>query len=419
MLIRVEDSYNLSLSFTYNTAGRIATITDNAGTVIRYGYDSNNNLTTVTYPDETPAISTDNPKKTYVYNESVNTAGVNQIHALTGIIDENNVRYATYKYNTQGKAISTEHAGSVNKFSLAYNNDGSTTITDPLGSVRSNFAKAILNVVKSTGQTQPAGIGCGPSARNIAYDANGNITRLTDFNGNTTCYAYDTTRNLETVRVEGLAAGSACLTNLASYLPATGTSERKISTEWHPTWRLRTRVAEPKRITAWDYGETLDECGAIGVVCSRSDYASTDETGAQGLTAPTNRTRQWRYQYNPRGQLLVSDGPRDNASDQNDQTAYAYYADDATEVNNRKRLYTVTDSQGHVTTYTHYDANGRPLESIAANGVVTAYTYTPRGQLKTVSHAGLATQMDYYANGLLKQVTTPTVAGWVFGIISR
>ncbi len=133
LLIRVEDSYNRRLSFTYNTAGRISTITDNAGSVIRYGYDSDNNLTTVTYPDETPTISTDNPTKTYLYNESANTAGVSQIHALTGIIDENHVRYATYQYNAQGKAISTEHANSTNKFSLTYNNDGSTTITDPLG----------------------------------------------------------------------------------------------------------------------------------------------------------------------------------------------------------------------------------------------------------------------------------------------
>ena len=108
-LTTVTDSYARSLSFTYNAAnaatgaGNIATVSDHLGNVVSYAYDTNNNLTTVTYPN--------GGTKTYLYNEQANTANTNLPNALTGITDENGTRFATYKYDAQGRAISTEHAG--------------------------------------------------------------------------------------------------------------------------------------------------------------------------------------------------------------------------------------------------------------------------------------------------------------------
>jgi len=60
----------------------------------------------------------------------------------------------------------------------------------------------------------------GDSSHTYAYDANGNATSRQDFNGNIATYTYDTTRNLETQRVE-----------------AYGTTQaRTINTRWHPTF---------------------------------------------------------------------------------------------------------------------------------------------------------------------------------------
>ncbi len=86
---------------------------------------------------------------------------------------------------------------------------------------------------------------------------------------------------------------------------------------------------------------------------------------------------------------------------------YSYYADDATDSNNRKRLYTVTDSAGHVTTYSQYDANGRPTRVIAANGVITDYLYTARGQIQTLTVAGRSSQFSYDANNQLQHISHP------------
>jgi len=249
LLLSVTDSYNRSLGFTYDRQARIATVTDPAGGMIHYGYDARGNLTNVTYPDQTT--------RGYLYNEPAHTAGTNQPYALTGIIDASGQRYATFAYDANGKAVSTEHAGGVDRYALSYQTDSngnptSATVTDPLGTTYTRQFTSVLGTVKSLGQNQPAGPGgsCPAAGSSLSYDAQGNLTRRVDFNGNVSCHAYNS-RNLETVRVEGLAPGSACPGNLAGYSPAANSAERKISTNWHAVWRLPLQKAEPKRLTTY------------------------------------------------------------------------------------------------------------------------------------------------------------------------
>lgn len=89
LLIRVTDSFGRVLSFGYSALNHVVKATDSAGGVYRYAYDSVGNLSSVTYPDS--------KVRTYVYNEQVNTANTNLPSALTGIVDEDGVRFATYK----------------------------------------------------------------------------------------------------------------------------------------------------------------------------------------------------------------------------------------------------------------------------------------------------------------------------------
>ena len=163
----VTDDTGRQLRFTYDAYKRIATVTDPAGGIITYGYDAQSNLVSVTYPD--------GRSKTYHYNEPEHTAGADLPHALTGITDENGDRYATYQYDADGKAISTGHANGADLHTLTYNPDGSTTVTDPLGTARTHTFTTILGVVKSTGQSQPGGSGCGAASSATTYDANGNV----------------------------------------------------------------------------------------------------------------------------------------------------------------------------------------------------------------------------------------------------
>jgi len=386
----VTDDTGRQLRFTYDAYKRIATVTDPAGGIITYGYDQSN-LLSVAYPD--------GRSKTYHYNEPENTSGADLPHALTGITDENGDRYATYQYAADGKAISTGHAGGADLHTLTYNPDGSTTVTDPLGTVRTHTFTTILGVVKSTGQSQPGGSGCGPASSATTYDVNGNVTSRADFNGNKTCYAYDLTRNLETARVEGLASGSVCPTNPATYIPAPNTAERKILTEWHPGFRLPVRITEAGRETGTVYDSQ-------GNVTSRS---------IRDTAFNTTRTWTTAYSYHPTvpGILAqkIENGPRIDVSD---LTTTDYYLPDENcsggHYGCRGQVRQITNALGHVTQITRYSAHGQPEEIVDPNGLVTALAYDARQRLIQRSVGGEFTQYDYDGVGQLKQVVLPSGA---------
>lgn len=406
LLIRVTDAAGRLLSFGYDSASRLTKLTDPEGQAYRYTYDANNNYASALYPD--------GRTRTYVYNEPANTAGANLPYALTGIVDENNDRYATYRYDAQGRAIGSEHGsamagGPVDTYAVTYNTDGSgnpisSVVTDPLTTQRTSTLQNTLGVIKSSGASQPGGSGCGPASNTAAYDADGNVIDRTDWNGNRICHAYDLTRNLETVRGEGLASGVACPGSLASWTPAAGTAQRKITTSWHATYRLPTQVAEPLRITTYVYGDPADpNPGNRGSLLSKTVQATTDATGALGFSAtPTGTPRIWTYTYTAAadntlpGLIKSVDGPRTDVAD---TTTYAYLPNGD--------LQSITNAAGHVTQVTQYDAHGRPLTLVDANGLVTQLAYMPRGWLSSRTVGNEVTSYTYDNVGQLTRVTLP------------
>ena len=352
--------------------------------------------------------------------------------ALTGIIDENAQRFANFGYTAGGLVMLSEHAGGADRAMVAYGTPPitqsssyydaaagiwyitiynqpptATTITDALGTIRSYGFTSVQGVIKNTGVDQPCSSGCGASAASMTYDANGNTSSRTDFNGNKTTYAYDLTRNLETQRIEALTSAG-----------ATTPQTRTITTEWHANWRLPKRMTEPKRITSYVYnGDSGAYCAPttarvdsipIGVLCSKTVTETTDANGSLGVSAtavvPAN-VRTWAYTYNSLGQLLTSNGPR---TDVTDVTAYAYFANNDVSGNYRiGDLNTVSNALGHVTTISAYDAHGRPKTITDPNGLVTQLTYTPRGWLNSRTVGGLLTQFTYDNVGQLTKVTLP------------
>jgi YD repeat-containing protein len=306
----VTNSFGRTLVFARDAQNN-RTMNIFGGGVFTYRNDASNNLSSITYPD--------GKVRTYLYEDS------RFPNALTGIIDENSVRYATWAYDAQGRAISSEHAGGVDRTTLAYNTNN-TVVTDARGNVRTNNLSTVLGVVRSTGSSQPGGSGCGPASSAIAYDANGNVASQSDFNGGTTTYSYDTSRNLEIQRVESGSQPEA----------------RTVSTQWHGTWPLPAKVAGPNRLTSFVYNGDTDNgqvvtcapAGAfiplasgnqpIGVLCKQTEQATTDSSGSLGFTAALDTSiapRSSSLIYNAMGQVLSSMDP------QGRMTTFAYYDD--------------------------------------------------------------------------------------------
>jgi YD repeat-containing protein len=235
LLIGVIDNFGRSLTLGYNVSSQLVQVTDPAGLNYRYTYDGSGNLSTVVYPD--------GKARQYLYNESAYTGGASLPNSVTGILDENGTRYASYWYNSAGQATQEVHwadsaqTKSVDQYQVTQNANGTTTMTDPLNS-QTTFSYQVINGVHfPTSQSQPAGAGCGPASSSASYDANGNAQSRTDFNGNVTTESYDTTRNLETARTDAYGTAQA----------------RTISTRWHPTFRVKAAEAAPLKRTYWVY----------------------------------------------------------------------------------------------------------------------------------------------------------------------
>jgi len=423
LLVAITDSFGRSLTFGYNVSSQLVQVTDPSGLNYRYTYDGSGNLSSV--------ISPDGKTRQYLYDESAYTGGASLPNSLTGIVDENGTRYASYWYNSSGQATQEVHwadaaqTQAVSQYVVTLNANGTTTMTDPLNTQTTYGFQVINGVHFPTSQSQPAGAGCGPASTSSSYDANGNATSRQDFDGNLTTYTYDMTRNLETQRAEAYGTAQA----------------RTISTQWHPVFRVKAAEAAPLKLTYWVYNgqpdptnggavlscapstALLPDGNPIAVLCKKVGQATTDSTGAAGFAATASgNPRVWTYTYNGYGQVLTSTGPRGNlqGTDPNyaaATTTYQYYA--TTDTGNTPPHYQMgdlqqaTDAAGHVTTYPQYDGNGRVLQQVDPNGTTTAFTYFPRGWLatRTVTPPGSSTsQVTTYAYdgvGQLRTVTQP------------
>lgn len=363
------DDYGHQLTFVYNSAGRISSI-DRGGSVYSFTYDpAKGNLTRITYPDATT--------RDYLYENT------SYPHHLTGIIDESGVRWGTYTYDSSGRATASQHPSSAGDVTLAYTNSSTTTVTDALGVGRTFSHSLIKGASRITAVGGTSCSWCKPS-KATTYDSNANVTSRTDWNNQKTCYAYDLTRNLETVRLEGLAAGLSCPSNLVTYTPTAGTRQRKITTQWHATYPLPVQIDEPGRRTTYTY-----------------DAAGNQLTQTILDTATAN-SRTWTRTYDGNDRMLTIDGARTDVSD---VTTYTYYS--CTTGYQCGQVHTITNAAGHVTTLNAYNSDGQPLTITDPNGLVTTLTYDVRQRLATRAVGGEQITFDYWPSGLLRKVTLP------------
>ncbi len=371
LLLQVADSFGRTLSFTYDTSNRIATVTDPAGGQYVYAYATNGLLQSVTDPT--------NELRTYLYEDTKYAT------ALTGITDENGWRTTRYTYDNYGKVTETKSYSypgvEVNKRTLSYYDaygGGQTTVTEPSGNARVYTFQRLLGLDRPGNVTQTGG-----SAEARSFDANGNASSYTDFNGNKTCYGYDTARNLEIIRVEGLPSSTVCNNTILTTTPAA--PARRITQAWHATYRLPIGISETTsagdRVTTFTYdasGNALGKSVSIGSVMRSSSWT-----------------------YDSFGRVLTATDPL------NHTTTNSYYANNSSQGNNRGMLYSVTNAAGHTTTITSYNAFGQPLSITDANGLVTTMGYDARQRLTARVAGGETTSYNYDGVGQLTKVTMP------------
>ena len=150
------------------------------GLTYSYAFDSNNNLIEVQYPD--------NSTRKYHFDD----AGFP--NHLTGITDENGDRFATFSYDSEGRAISTEHAWTGSgapqeRYVLDYTGSNTRVVTDPVGEPWDYGYQqrlGLFQLISRTSRSDRKGVV-------QQFDANNNLISKTDEEGRTTAHAYNAT----------------------------------------------------------------------------------------------------------------------------------------------------------------------------------------------------------------------------------
>ncbi len=364
-LSKVTAPSGRALSYSYQTDGRVDRIISSNGSAWKYYYDDAENLSRVEFPD--------GAAKTYHYEDD------RFPNALTGVTDENGNRTRSWAYDDSGRAILSTYGdaqSAVQRHTLSYNADGTTTTTGPLQNAVDHSFKARHGVFKFDTASSACG-GCGNSIKSTTYDQHGNRDRVTDFADNVTDYEYSPDNLLQSVTY---AVGSP--------------QQFEVNYTWDPDLRKPSQIARASKVTGYTYN-------------ARGQVLTKNETDIASMAS-----RSWTYTYfeTPAlaplvGKLKSIDGPRTDVAD---LVQYEYYTSNHPGGDYRVGdLSAVINPLGHRTEYLKYDGNGRLQEYADINGVITSITHHPRGWKTSITLNGETTRFTYDKAGNLTGSVQP------------
>jgi YD repeat-containing protein len=202
-LMSIRDAAGLTKSLTYgydSSFNTQATVKDSRGHTLIYSEDQNGNLVEMTSgslsvaytfsPTQrlmkaTRTVGAKVTSRSYLYEDASHPG------LLTGLIDERGVRFATWSYDAQGRAVSSEHSGGADRTVVGYVDDSTTTVTNALGhTVKYQYA-VLAGTRRMTAVTGEPVLGCPISNSSFTYDGRGQIATQTDALGHVTAFTYD------------------------------------------------------------------------------------------------------------------------------------------------------------------------------------------------------------------------------------
>ena len=174
-LTTVKDAFGRSLTFTM-TGGRVTQVSDALGKVADYVYNADGTLQSVTYAD--------NSKYSFEYTT------INNKKYMTAVKDALNNVLEAHSYDTQGRAVTSERAGGVDKQTISYGQTSGgktyTSVTDGLGrAAKYNYKKAALSGLKQLMSVEGnCDCGSGVEKTTYWYDVDGHLDLVKDALGN-------------------------------------------------------------------------------------------------------------------------------------------------------------------------------------------------------------------------------------------
>jgi RHS repeat-associated protein len=390
LLTSIADLNGNTVSYGYNSNNEVSTIsgsggrqinltwdgahisgaTDSAGRSVSYGYGTTGDLTTFT--------NVDGNLSSYSYNESH--------RMLTAVKPDGGATINVY--DSSGRVTQqTDPDGRVTTWAYSGDDaDSTTTVTAPDGSVHSeHYLNLILASSKIAVGTSEA------ATTSYQYDEALEMTATTDPLGHSTSYTWDGNGN---------------------ELTETTPDEHTTSHYYDALDDLTTTIDPDGNYTSYGYDSRGNLLAATTAAYNTTYY--TYNSNGTVLTKHTPNGNEFVYGYNPAGQQTTMKDP--------------YGAITTTAYNSAGFVTSTTDPLAHTTTFT-VDPNGNVLTATDALGNTTTYSYdadgnrtsttTPEGNQSTVSYDQddkktaskdadhHTTSYSYAANGQIATVTNP------------
>jgi RHS repeat-associated protein len=453
----ITHSSGLSITFTRDSAGRIAAITDPAGAQLLYSYDAQGRLTQFT--DRTGGVTEyryTHAAFPFYLTEIIDPAGNRAVkslyddsgrligqedpdgHAVTMEHDvaayketvTDRLGHATvHEYDANGNVVKTTDALGGITLRTYDDRDRELTVTNPLGHTTTKTYDARDNILTETnalGETttytynannQPLTI-TDPRGHVTAftYDANGNTTAMTDPTGLATTFTFDTKGSVTSLTMPGGTAYEFTLDGLTGEKLSQTVRRPNGAIAAHQTFTYNTN-GEQTGVT--DYlvpSGATDTAAAVPV--RRTEHgldAAGRMTSMRMVDAAANLpivTQSWTYNAN--GDELTYTDPLGRVTtteyDSHGRDYRTLHPDGTTSVlvyNANGDIVSTTNRSGGVMSYV-MDELGRQTRVNHVDGSFTTSTYDAAGREITKTDAlGLTSTMTYDPAGRLLTLTDP------------
>ncbi|HQZ81978.1 MAG TPA: RHS repeat-associated core domain-containing protein [Pyrinomonadaceae bacterium] len=358
-LLWEKDNAGNQSNLTYDTAGRLSSITDPAGRVLNITLNPNGNVSQIA--DTTGIVATyayvtgTSLLETVTYGDSSKlkftyvTVGAKTI--ISTVKDALDNILESHSFDSQGRATTSVKDGNAESYSINYNGWDAglgtySIVTDGLGRVTSYYYKRYYGtnaIVKTVGACQACG--GGSEVTEYLYDTSNSrllLKQKKDSLGRLTKYDYDNAQNL-------------------------------------------IQLDDPLGKHKWTYNQ-------FGEVLTYRDRVDSQDTDPNANTV-TNT-------YDSVGNLLTTKGRLGNV------TTYTYSSSGLP--------LTVKDALNHTTTLT-WDSYGRLTKVKNADNRETNFAYDARARVTSVTNAkSETTAFEYDLNNRLKKIIYPDTSNTVF-----
>lgn len=383
-VVSQTDGANRTRTWAYPAAGQ-TTITNPGGDQVNEHFDDNGLPTSITRGYGTSSAST----TSIAYDLELNPAKVT---------DGNGQTWA-YAYDDSGNLSSiTDPSGDTTQ--LAHNdNHDPTSLTDPAGRQWTyTYNDRRLISITETGAGQGSGCGCSFASTRVAqrpdeidpqfgYDDQGDVTSLTDDNGNTWHYGYNAAGNMTSETAPG--GEKTTWSYDASGYPTSQTSPNGNSSHGDASQHTTVYGNDP-------FGRPTSVLDPLGRLTTMSYDGDGNLTSS---TSPDNHTTSYTYDgaseltttTRPDGTTQTSSyDPDGHVASQTDgadhTTTYSY--------NPLGQVATNTDPLNRTTSY-DYDQNGNLITVTDAQGRTTDYGYDPANRITSIHYSDGTPNVTY------------------------